>query len=312
MTEQQKHVHGYCRERGFLPMGPDQFEALYDFKGDNTVHEITATVCAIWAFAYSAVYKELHGYLCSVWFYHEGDVRFLVQRPAVPEFPLSRIVEDLYALALDAGLPALEIWPVEERFLAEYEAPEGFRISSVCNEDWGEYVYRPGDILELSGGPNTLKRRRLKKCLEISNITTCPLTKDNFDICFTIEEEWCRQRDCACCESFGGCAKKSLENMAVIFDEQYHQGMLAFVDSVPAGYAIWEITNEKILFVYFSKSSRPDLNLFLYYTIAKDRLLEIEHINNGADMGKPGLRVFKQHLGIHELLRKYRCTFVKG
>jgi hypothetical protein len=42
--------------------------------------------------------------------------------------------------------------------------------------------------------------------------------------------------------------------------------------------------------------------------MAKDYLPGVEFLNNGYDMGKPGLRTFKRHLSVHTMMKKYLCT----
>jgi hypothetical protein len=222
------------------------------------------------------------------------------------------LVDALYELSANSGLPGLQIWPVEERFLEDYKQLETYAFNAECDENWCEYVYSPQDILELSGTENYYKRKRLKKYMDVPDILIRPLTKENFSLCFKIDESWCREQDCTYCASFGGCVKKSLENMELIFDNALHCGILGYIDNVPSGYAVWEKIH-KTAIVYFAKASIPDFNMYLYYVIARDFLPStgIEYINNGPDMGKPGLRQFKRHLSAHTMLRKYRCTFEK-
>jgi hypothetical protein len=42
--------------------------------------------------------------------------------------------------------------------------------------------------------------------------------------------------------------------------------------------------------------------------MARDYLEGVEYLNNGYDMGKPGLRGFKKHLSAHTMMGKYLCT----
>jgi hypothetical protein len=225
---------------------------------------------------------------------------------------IETLVDNLYELSEKSGLSGLQIWPVEECFLGDYKQLETYVVNAECDGNWCEYVYSPKNILELSGTENYYKRKRLKKYMDRPGISITPLTKENFDLCFKIDETWCREQDCAYCASFGGCAKISLENMGLIFDSALHCGILGYIDNVPAGYAVWEEIN-KTAIVYFAKASIPDFNVYLYYVIARDFLLgtEIGYINNGPDMGKSGLRQFKQHLSAYTMLRKYLCTFEK-
>jgi hypothetical protein len=313
MTERQTKAYSYFLNQGFLPVDTEQYLSLRSFSGDNRTHEMTAAVCSIWGFAYHALYKHVCSCLCSIWFYSDGHSSFLVHRsPGMSKEGIEALVGNLYELSEKSGLPGLQIWPVEERFLEDYEHLKTYAVNAECDENWCEYVYSPRNILELSGTENYYKRKRLKKYIDAPGILITPLTKENFNLCFKIDETWCREQDCAYCASFGGCAKTSLENMELIFDNALHYGILGYIDNAPVGYAIWEEIN-KAAIVYFAKASIPDFNIYLYYVIARDFLSDtgIEYINNGPDMGKSGLRQFKQHLSGHTMLRKHLCTFEK-
>jgi hypothetical protein len=311
MTERQTKAYNYFLKEGFLPVDKEQYLSLRSFDGDNHTHEMTAAVCSIWGFAYHALYKQVYSCLCSIWFYSGGYSSFLVHRsPGMSKGGIAALVDALYELSANSGLPGLQIWPVEERFLEDYEQLETYTFNADCDENWCEYVYSPQDILELSGRANFNKRNRLKKNFAMPNIAIRSLTKENFDCCFQVEDAWCKEQDCTYCESFGGCAKKSLENMAALFEERFFQGMIGYINDVPVGYAIWENTGRRA-FVYFAKTYIPNFNIYLYYMMVKDYLFAAEFINIGSDMGKMGLRVFKQHLSVHTMLRKYRCTFGK-
>jgi hypothetical protein len=312
MTEQQQKAHDFFRGQDFLPVERQSFPLFKRYEGDARLMDMTATLSVSWASASGALYRELEGYLCSVWFFADGNIYFCLQKPPAAgnaACSLAELIEQLHDLSRKAELPALTVNYIEERFLKDYESIPGFAVKTEYNDDWSEYVYRPEHIINVSGKINKKKRGQLNKFLDMPNISLCALTKSNFDICLAIEAEWCARQDCAVCGSYGGCTKKSLENMAGIFDERFHQGIVAYIDNAPAGYVIWEKINKNLACMYFAKSSVSDFSWYLYYTIAKTYLSGVEYINYGADMGKPGLRVLKQHMGVHELRRKYICTY---
>jgi hypothetical protein len=45
--------------------------------------------------------------------------------------------------------------------------------------------------------------------------------------------------------------------------------------------------------------------------LVKTYFSDVAYLNINEDMGNTGLRVFKAELSIHELWRKYACTFTK-
>ncbi|GHU17796.1 hypothetical protein FACS1894163_09150 [Spirochaetia bacterium] len=322
-------IRDYFLKQGFLPMGIDSFPVFKQFdSGGTQFHELTATVSSIWAFGFDAVYRIIDGYLCSVWFYKSGHVYFVIQPPrsiTVGSASLSQLLDTLYSMAVEAGLTeaasaqtglpeaastALQLWAVDEGLLADLRQLETWDVLPEYSEDCSEYVYRTADIIEWNGGVNLNKRNSLKRCFNTPNVVIRPLTKENFSHCFAIEDEWCTHQDCEACRAFAGCLKDSLKNMAAIFDNSIYGGIALYIDDKPAGYAIWEVMN-KTAYIYFAKSNITNFNVYLYYMAAKDYLSGIEYVNNGYDMGKPGLRTFKKHLSVHELRRKYLCTLSK-
>jgi hypothetical protein len=326
--------------QGFSPIGRESYAVFkaYD-TGIHQFHELTATVSTIWAFGFDAIYKIIDGFLCSLWFYRSGDLYFYIQRPPFPApggatgraahsgpaadgpaadgGPLRRLIDRLRALAREAGLDALRIWAVDETLLAALgaalgaEAPVGEKdrrlFSAECSAGYSEYVYRIADILEWNGGVNLNKRNSLKRCFNTAGVSLGSLSGDDFAFCFKVEEEWCRHQDCDACRAFAGCARDSLKNMEDIFDPAIYGGFLLYVAGKPEGYAIWEVLGGTA-YVYFAKANIPNFNVYLYYSMAKDRLREVEFLNNGYDMGKPGLRVFKKHLSVHRMMKKYLVT----
>jgi hypothetical protein len=114
--------------------------------------------------------------------------------------------------------------------------------------------------------------------------------------------------------------------MEEIFDASVYGGLLLYVAGKPEGYAIWEPLGQAAnhggpaasgqaqasvrgtAYVYFAKANIPNFNVYLYYIMAKDHLGGVEFLNNGYDMGKPGLRMFKRHLSVHRMMKKYLVT----
>jgi hypothetical protein len=314
MTEHQSRAHDYFKKNGCLPVDKESHPVFkaYD-EADNRLLEVTATVNTQWGYAYNALYKVICGYLCSIWFFHDESTQICVQRPCgIPECSLQQLIDTLYDSCIRAGLSCLNIWAIEERFLQEYQTLDGYDITSEYSDAGSEYFYRIEDLLELSGGSNFYKRKRLKKFLDMANVSFRPVTKENIHVCREVEEKWCTQQDCAICTSFAnsGCSKISFAVMMDIFDDRIYSGILGYIDDTPVGFAIWEKIR-KIAFVYYAKACISDFNVYLYYMMAKTYLTDIKYVNNGNDMGSPGLRTFKKLLSDHELLLKYNCTFTK-
>jgi hypothetical protein len=312
MDDQTAHAYRRFKRQGFLPFTIEQFPLYKRFEGDSRINDLSATILCAWSFAYNIHYKIIHGCLCSVYSFGDEPVFFTVHKPPdVESGHLQRVIDILYALALDAGLPSLRVAAIEERFLADYTAIEGYRIKSEYDDDHSEYAYRVSDVVELPGESNYYKRRRVKKFLDDKRVSFQIMKKKDMHLCSKIESLWCRGRDCSYCMSFTGCEKKAMDAAAAIFDENIHTGLFCHYDGEPAGYAVCEKKSEEVSFLYFGKATMPDLFVYIIYMSAKTLLSDAKYMNFHEDMGNRGLRQFKASLSAHELWRKYVCAYTK-
>jgi hypothetical protein len=295
-------------------VGREAYPVFQNFHQDSILIDMSPTLINTWGVALDSVYKNIHGHLCVVWFcdgnpFHGGaPFYFTVLKPREP-YPLKAVVDTLFDLSTGAGHPLLSIESIEDQFLNEYTAIPGYDIKTEYSDDHSEYAYRIEDLLNLSGGENFYKRKRVKKCGDAPNITLRPITNKNIGRCLEIEEAWCQNQDCAYCSSFAGCEKKALEIMIAIFDERTYRGLFLYHEEKPAGYIICEKINEKLAFLYFGKSTIQDFFVYLIYILFKEHLTGIQYMNMSEDMGNKGLRQFKKHLSVHELWKKHHCTF---
>jgi hypothetical protein len=316
VTEQVSTLYNFFRGRGFVPVGRESYPEFQNTRHDSVLLDLSATLINTWGFALNSVYKNIYGYLCVAWFcdgspFHGGvPVYFTVLRPSGnPAYPLKEIIDILYGLAREAGLPFLPLESVEESFLEGYRGIEGYETKTEYSDDHSEYVYRVENLLELKGEKNFYKRKRIKKCLDMSDILVTPMTNENVKTCLEIQNEWCREQDCNYCGSFAGCEKKALNVMVDIFDEKVYTGLFLYHEKKPSGYIICEKINERVAFLYFGKATISNFFVYLIYLMFKDHLTGVQYMNMSEDMGNMGLRQFKQHLSVYELWRKYLCVF---
>lgn len=311
LNDKTRPIYDFFLDQGFKPITTDDYALFKKYEGETRLVELTATLTINWAFASNGSYKIIMDYLCSVWFF-EGGTYFCIQAGEETKDSLKELITVLYDLCIKSGLSDLKINFIDEALLEDYRQISGYQINVEYDNDLSEYAYKPQDILELNGADNFYKRKRLKKFISNSDIKIEPLSKQNFKVCFEVEEEWCKGRDCECCKEISvGCVKESLEIMKTIYNESIYNGVIGFFGGKPVAYAIWEIKKNGVLFVFFSKAVVPDLNVYLYYIMAKEYSENVTYINNGADTGLPGLRQFKSHLSIHELWKNYLCIFKK-
>jgi hypothetical protein len=317
MTERAVKLREFFLQHDFLPVGSEAYPVFQNYCGDNMLIDLSATLINTWGVALNSVYKNIDGFLSVVWFcdgspFHEGvPFYFTVLRPAEAGHELKHIVDALYDLSTKAGLKSLAIESIEDRFLDDYKAVSDYDIEISYSDDHSEYIYKANDLLDLSGGANLNKRKRFKKCSKQTDISFLPMTQENVEICLKVQEAWCQEQDCSICKSYAGCEKEALEVLVEVYDDKIYKGIFLCHNNNPIGYTICEKKNDKLAFLSFGKSNIPDFLAYLDYLIVKDHLSSVEYINLGEDMGKEGLRNFKQHLSIHELLKKNCCNFSK-
>jgi hypothetical protein len=308
-------AYRYFQQQGFLQADRGSFPVYKQYERSSGLQEMSAAIIASWSFAYHGLYKIISGCLCGVYFYEGKPVYFTIHHPPDPAQGaalLKPLIDTLWEMSREAGLPFLQIKFIDEARLGEYQAIRGYLLSTERRDSDDEYVYRVHDLLELSGTVNFYKRKRLKRCLDRPDITLRPMTSENALVCMEIEEEWCRGKDCAYCASFGGCEKKALGIMIDLFDSRIHRGLFLYQDDKPAGYIICEKVSENLSQLYFGKAVMEGYFVYLIYMMYKTCLTGVEYMNLNEDMGSMGLRLFKSHLSAHELWPKYICTYTKS
>jgi hypothetical protein len=317
LNERDRQARDYLLDRGFLPAGPESYPLFRDFKGPAVLSELTPAVSTFWTLSFNEVYRFIDGCLVTVFFFDGLEPYFELKLSGdfcsggvvVPSDRLRGLIEALYDLALGAGLDALRLYAVEERFLERFTGVPGFTVRAEYSDDHSEYVYKPADIVNLSGGINHRKHTHLNKFLDRRDITLVPA--DNGSLFLEVEREWCASQDCALCSAFAGCELRALETMGEIYDDRYFHGLLAYAGDKLSGYLVWEQREEGRAYLHFGKGTIQNLFVYLIYLLARDRLGGAGLLNINEDMGKEGLRRFKRHLGLYEHWRKYLCTYTK-
>jgi hypothetical protein len=319
--EQGNPLRRFFRDRGFVPVDAEAYQLFRHFARYSLLQEMSAPIIASWSFAYHGLYRIVGGCLCTVYFHDEKPVYFTLHR--VPDLScnaavntnLTRVIDTLYGLCHEAGLPHLQIRFIDEQYLGEFREIPGYHIETLRRPQDDEYAYRVADLLELSGTVNFYKRKRIRRCAALPGMSLRPMTNANVGDCLIIEDRWCKGdgshpgKDCAYCASFGGCERDALDRMVGLFDEKVHQGLLLYVGDEPSGYVICEQISEKLAFLYFGKAVMEGFFVFLIYHMFRDHLTGVEYMNINEDMGSPGLQLFKSHLSAHELWPKYICTY---
>jgi hypothetical protein len=304
--------HGEARDFflkiGFKPITKETYLLLKEFEHDSILIERTALVTVAWVPAHNGLYMLIRDHLCCVLFYERKPVYFVIYRPGNGKGPLKSVIDDLFEMLRGIRLSSLQIRYIDEETLDEYQAIPGYTVKTEYSDNDSEYVLKTTDFLDLTGGINAHKREQINKTLKKTNLELRPLDRENIRVCTAIENEWCQSKVCEICRLPNGCEKRAVDMMTRLFDENRICGYLLFQDDVPIGYNVVEKRNNNISFGLFGKTLNIPF-VYLVYMTVKNYLSDVEFVNIDADIGLPGLRTFKQHLGPFSLERKYICSF---
>jgi hypothetical protein len=307
--------HGESRDfflkTGFKPITKETYHLLKGFEHDSILVERTALVTVAWVPDHNGLYMLIRDHLCCVLFYERKPVYFVIYRPGADRNgggPLKAVINDLFEMLRGIRLSSLQIRYISEDCLDEYQAIPGYTVKTEYSDNDSEYVLKTTDLLDLAGGINAHKREQINKILKKTNLELRPLDRENIHVCTAIETEWCRSKVCEICRQPNGCEKLAVGMMTSIYDENRLCGYLLFQDNAPIGYNVVGKRNN-ISFDFFGKTLNGIPFVYLVYMTVKDYLSDVEFFNMDADIGIPGLRTFKQHLGLSSLKRKYICNF---
>ena len=310
MNDTFQKAHNFLINEGFQTVNNSSYPLLQKYNHCSLLQEKNGTMFVTWQNTYFGLYKIINNCLCCV-FFHEGrDIYWTIQRPQENAlYPLKPIVDLLCALCKKAGLPFLQVKFIDRDLLAEYESVHGYQMQTTYNIDNSEYAYAIKDLLNLAGPNNYYKRKRINRILAMQDISVCPITSSNAQLCLEIQKEWCSQQDCSYCSSFFGCEQKAIQIMLEIFDDKIHNGLVMYNGKKPDGYIICEKINKKLSFLYFGKSNIDGGVVYLIYLMYCNYIKDVEYMNISEDMGHQGLRTFKKLLSPFELWHKYVTTY---
>ncbi|MDR0402704.1 MAG: phosphatidylglycerol lysyltransferase domain-containing protein [Treponema sp.] len=318
MTENTKAFYEYFTGAGFGPVGKDSFPLFQNFRQDSGLIDLSPTLINTWGSSWNSLYKQIAGQLCVVWFcdgnpYHQGLPFYftVVKAESAGAAELKEAIDTLYELVRNAGVSSLVIESIDTAWLDLFRSAPGYDIQYGYTDDHSEYAYKTADFLELAGTVNKNKRERIGKVLKTPGLSVRDLTRENAGEVLELERRWCEGKDCSVCGSYAGCEKKALETAALLYDESVYKGLLLYSGGEAIGYGIGEKKDRKTAFAYFAKGLRQDYFLYVLYMMTKMYFTDIEYINLGEDMGNPGIRMFKSHVGRFEYWRKYHCSYSK-
>jgi hypothetical protein len=311
-NKEAEGIRSFFLQNNFTPITVESYSLFRAYEGDDLLQERSAAQIVSWSQASGGLYKVIDGYLCGVFFFTGKPVYFSVFPPiSETEVPLQHIIDILFELTRNAGLPFLRVGGIEERRREAYENIRGYQREFLYSDNNSEYAIKTEDMLNLDGAVNANKRWRIKKYMKQQDLSFYLIDPENILRCLDVENKWCFGKDCENCSSFQGCEKDALELMLKIYDPQIHKGVFLCKKNRLAGYNLGEIRNGTAAFGYFGKSLIAGCFSYIAYTWTKMFLSGVRYVNMADDMGIEGLRIFKTHLGPYERWRNYSCLFRK-
>jgi hypothetical protein len=308
--EEYKVKYDFFVNEGFIPLDKNSYQLFRKYNSSSMLLEKAGLILVTWYLSFFGLYKIINDCLCSIIFLEGRDIYWIIHRPQENNtYPLQPIIDSLCELCKRAGLPFLQIKFIDTDILAEYEAVKRHDFETTFCYDNDEYAYKVKDLQNLTGGVNYYKRKRVKRLINNPDISICPMTNDNVQLCLKFQDEWCAGKDCVSCASYYGCEKNAIKVFIEIFDDKIHQGLFLYDAGKLHGYIACERICDKLSILYFGKSNIDGGMVYLIYTMYKDYINDCEYMNIGEDMGHEGLRRYKKLLSSYELWRKYVVTY---
>ncbi|GHT49191.1 hypothetical protein FACS1894102_3530 [Spirochaetia bacterium] len=313
LNEVQQHIYENLKKEGFKPVNRDSYNIFKKFEGDNLLEERTATIITAWSPENHGLYKVIDGYLCALFFLKTKPEYFIVYRTPGTNENLQMIIDKLYCIAKNVGLPDLRIEAIENRFLKAYTTDiTGYNIETFFNKNDSEYAYKIEDLTNLDGSINYYKRKRVNLYCDREDVRLEPMTKQNVELVKEIEKKWCEaSSDCDECRSYYGCEKHAIDEMVLFFDENIHTGLIGYEGDLPVAYIICERVNKNVSYTYFGKGIDDNFFVYIIYMLFKTYINDTDYMNIGEDLGEFGLRFFKRKLSLNELWERHCCIYKK-
>ena len=173
------------------------------------------------------------------------------------------------------------------------------------DRDNADYVYRVEDLAELAGRHYAKKRNHIKQCLSSHDCQYVPMTAELLAECETMQENWCRKRDCGRNPGLCNEANAIAETFAH-FNEFTLLGGAVRVDGTIQAFAIAEELSPGTAVWHFEKAMAdiPGLGQLINQWFSKYGLSGFEYVNREQDLGIPGMRQAKESYYPHHMVAK--------
>ena len=173
------------------------------------------------------------------------------------------------------------------------------------DRDNADYVYRVKDLADLEGRRFAKKRNHIKQCLGNHSCEYLPLTSALVAEYESMQENWCRKRDCG--RNPGLCNEaNAIAEAFAHFDEFGLLGGAIRVDNTIQAYAMAEELSPGTAVWHFEKAMNhiQGLSQLINQWFSKYGLTGFDYVNREQDLGIPGMRQAKESYFPHHMVSK--------
>ncbi len=291
---------------GFKPLTIEEKgifdQHIMELEGDLSSFSYFPSLMA-WNFSTVCYYKLIRDYLCIV--LDDKPFNRIVCLPPLGKYikeTFEETIKTLYKLFKEKGIE-LVFLDVQEWMLPYYKALQAFDISYEYDRDFSDYVYT------LEDHRGILNKKKMRNAyhhfLHTYHPECVPITNENKIFCYEfLNKRWCNEHTCK--ECLYGCLLIATKRYVEIFEELGLMGFIIKVQEEMVGYAVVGIEKDVLAF-HFTKTLHTLRGINEYSHIMVNTLYgdHLKAINCAEDMGKEGIRKYKERLAPYFLQHKY-------
>ena len=283
-----------------LELGHKDLFRRYLAEDPPQISELTFTNLFIWKHCYHPVWLE------------RDDCLLIILRPEkTAPFGLQPVGTGDKRKALDALCSELKdisaevrICRVSEDFVNRRLDPDQYFYQLDRNNS--DFVYRSGDIMELSGRKYHSKKNHLNTFIRNFQFEYLALDRELVGHFLDMQEEWCRIRDCLQTHDL------LMEDYAVktaltYFNELDYKGAAIRIGNRLEAFSLGEQLNRDTAVIHIEKANPdiPGLYSVINNLFVRNTWSSLEYINREQDLGIEGLRKAKESYYPHHMVNKY-------
>ena len=172
-----------------------------------------------------------------------------------------------------------------------------------------QYVYRPGDYVDIGGGRFRTLRRHAALVEGSPDVEVLPFSREHADACHALLRRWREEHRAAGGNAGGAGAGARAIDLTGRFSNVDLRGEVVLVDGRLAAYALGGAIRPGLGCFFEAKADRDVPGLIYFH---RRRFLlqmrEFDVVNDGSDFGLPGLRQLKQSLRPVRMHAEYRAV----